>query len=120
MGIAQRPRSQLTAADFGLEPGSRVVAADSKGLGVVSDVRGPYFKVHRRLFVPDRWFDVNDVVAVFEDEVVVEFDKGSAAEHQVPAAVVNDARLEARGDHLLDDATVEEQRERMEREIDPR
>jgi rRNA processing protein Gar1 len=107
----------MTAADFGLGLGSRVVASDNKQLGVVSDVRGPYFKVHRRLLASDRWFDVNDVVAVLEDEVIVEFDRRSAAEHQVPEVVVNEPRLDARVDHLLDDSTVEEQRERMEREL---
>jgi hypothetical protein len=119
MTTISRRRSDLqsTAADLGLEPGSTVVAADSKRLGVVRDVRGPYFKVHRRFFGGDRWFDVDDVVAVFDDQVVVEFARRAAGKHQVPAEVVNDARLDARADHLLDESQLSEQRQRMEQEL---
>lgn len=115
MTSVQAPR--LTASEFGVELGCQVLAADDKRLGTVSDVRGPYFKVHRRLFGGDHWFDVTDVVAVFEDRILLDFEKGAAAEHEIPTEVVNDGRLDARADHLLDDEEMQAQRERMEREL---
>jgi hypothetical protein len=106
-----------TAADCGVELGATVTSADGKRLGTVNDMRGPYFKVHRGFLASDYWVEVNDVVAVLDDEVMLTFEKRAATDHQVPADIVTDERLDARADHLLDDAAVAEQRERMEREL---
>ena len=109
---------RLTASDCGVELGASVTAADGKRLGSVNEMNGPYFKVHRSFLASDYWLEVSDVVAVMDDEVILSFEKRDAGEHQVPADVVKDERLDARADHLLDGAAMMEQRERMERELE--
>lgn len=109
--------SLATASESGVELGSRVVSSDGKRLGSVSDLRGPYFKVHRNFLAGDFWLDVGDVVAVFDDEVILAFEKRSMGDHRVDDDVVKDERLDGRVDHLLDQTAMQEQRERMEREL---
>lgn len=119
MTSVQRPyrTTHMTAADFGIELGSIVTSADSKKLGTVNDIRGSYFKVHRGWLTGDCWLDIGDIMVVLDDEVLLDFEKKEAAEHRIPAEVVNSEGLDPRADQLLGDRELSQQRERLEREL---
>jgi hypothetical protein len=111
----------LTAAEFGIDTGAEVTSADAKKLGTVSDLRGPYFRLHRGLLAgSDCWLDVGDVVAVMEEQVILDFVKKDLSGHRVLDNIVRDDRTDARADHLLDGAQMDKQRERMEKELERR
>lgn len=115
-----RNEQHMTAAEFGIALRASVTSADGKRLGSVNDMRGPFFKMHRNFLTGDCWLDVGNVVAAFDDEVVVDFEKRAVGAYQVPDDIATDERLDARADHLLDDRQLVEQRERMERELERR
>jgi hypothetical protein len=92
----------LTAVELGVATGAMVTAADSKRIGTVDDVRGPFFKVRRGWFSSDCWLDIRDVVAVFADEVLLDFDKQSLRYHRVREELVALERAGEPGDDLLE------------------
>lgn len=119
MAAIQEPDLHMAASELGIERGALVIGSDNKRLGEVSELRGPYFKVHRR-FARDAWIELKDVAGVFQDQVSVNFSGDTIADYRVPPEVVNDASLDARTDHLLDGNALAEQRARLERDLGDR
>ncbi|MGE3074448.1 MAG: hypothetical protein AB7N24_14465 [Dehalococcoidia bacterium] len=109
----------ITAARRGLQVGAAVTSADGKHLGRIKELRGPYFRIGRRVFGHDRWLDVEEVIAAGESEIWLGVSGDPIDSYEVPSVVAADRRLEARADDLLDESELAEQRERMERQLHP-
>jgi hypothetical protein len=107
----------ITAARRGLQLGSAVTSADGKGLGRVKELRGPYFRVGRRVFGHDRWLDVCDVIAAGESEIWLGINRELVSSYEVPSQVAADDRLDARADELVNESQLAAQRERMDGQL---
>jgi hypothetical protein len=112
-------RDLFSSSTATLQEGATVCTAEGESLGKLKEVHGAFFKVSPRLR-PGYWLSSDCVIASTDGQVTVNFSKGDLSAYKLGAPGSSHGTVEtpSSGDAVLSHGEQDEQRERMERELE--